>query len=181
MSHSPSLLFPWIFFAALDWFKQSFVLLHSQREVLTWPVTVHRYLKFIFDQLFHRASVLHLFLESDHLIVIREKILSTKAFEPGTLRTNETILNMVIKLASLGFGKLPSTAHCWILWYPVCLSVFPPSNHKPLHRVGPYWLSLSFWGQPPPAPGQWRRAPHRCLDLILTSGADRDGRLASRS
>lgn len=45
------------------------------------------------------SSVLHLFLESDHLMFIREKILSTKAFEPGTLRTNETILNMLIKLA----------------------------------------------------------------------------------
>ena len=32
--------------------------------------------------------MLHLFLESDHLLVISEKILSTKAFEPGMLRTN---------------------------------------------------------------------------------------------
>ena len=53
------------------------------------------------------SSVLHLFLESDHLMVIREKILSTKAFEPGTLRTNETSWTCWSTLLSLSFGKLP--------------------------------------------------------------------------
>ena len=117
MSHNKSTYF----FAALDWFKQSFVLLHSQREVLTWQVTVHRYLKFIFDQLC-AASVYWVWPCNGHQ---RENPLQKhlSLAHWGQMRQSWTCWSSWL---SLGFGKLTSTSHWWILWYPVWLSVFPP-------------------------------------------------------
>lgn len=45
-------------------------------------------------------------------MVIREKIFSMKAFEPGTLRTNETTLNILLKLSFPMFWK---TTYCGIV------------------------------------------------------------------
>ena len=114
----------YICFAARDWFKQSFLLLQSQREVITWQVTVHRYLKFIFDQLCQRAS--HLFLESDHLMVIREK---NPLYKGIWAWHTETILNMLIKLPFPRFWKT-ATYFSLVDFVISCLAFCISSRHK---------------------------------------------------
>lgn len=90
----------YIFFAALDWFQAVLdSCIAREKSLCDKSQFPDIWISFFF------SSVLQRFLESDHLMVIRQKIFSTKAFESGTLRTNETILNMLIKLAFPRFWK----------------------------------------------------------------------------
>ena len=121
MSHSPSLLFPWILFAALDWFKQSVVILHSQREVLTWQDTVHRYLKFIFDQLCV-ASVSWVWPFNGHQ---RENPLQRLPIEANQLQFHHYIFWWEIKpLVNVCNDSVIELHKVLLLLWPLCWQLF---------------------------------------------------------
>lgn len=107
--------FSMYFFSALAWFKQSLILLHSQREALKWQITVHNLKLFA-------ASVSWVWSFNGPR---RENLL----YKRHLSRHTEDIwdnLEHVDQVDFLCFWKLPPTSHRWILWYPVWLSVFPP-------------------------------------------------------